>query len=80
MNLYDTPIPPALARELEKLYTEAESAEESAQRAEEQAAALLAYAARRRAFVDVLAAQIEERYETVRSRVHARRRPNIVKH
>lgn len=74
MNLYDTPIPPRLAREIDRLYTEAETAAESAQRAEKQAARLMAYAQRRRAAVDSLTAEIEAKYKSVKVPARIRER------
>lgn len=62
MNLYRTRIDNRSRRELEQLYTAAESLVRRAESAEKRAALLLTYAERQRAAADNLAAQIESKY------------------
>lgn len=65
MNLYRTRIDMQSERELDRLYTAAESAVKAAERAEKHAKLLMSYAERQRAAADNLAAQIEAKYKAL---------------
>lgn len=68
VNLLYTQIPTDARREINRLYSDAETAVERAEAAEKRAARLLDYAARQRAAADNLAAQIEQRYASLVTR------------
>lgn len=66
MNLLTTRVPNATRHQLDRLYSDAETAVKRAETAEQRAARLLDYAARQRAAADNLAAQIEATYKALR--------------